>query len=113
MRENGIFAYAKTKAQVSCAVTAQLISAFVFASKILQFLFFLNLKFQAPNHLLRLYRPVCVRPDRKPRIPFFSRRGSLNRPYVNNHNMLYFSILRACRSVETRIHSPTSAIPMS
>ena len=29
-RENQIFAYAKTKAQISYAVTAQLISAFVF-----------------------------------------------------------------------------------
>ena len=27
---NLLFAYAKTKAQISCAVTAQLISAFVF-----------------------------------------------------------------------------------
>ena len=31
------FAYAKTKAQISCAVTAQLISAFVFAIWIVQF----------------------------------------------------------------------------
>ena len=31
--ENRIFAYAKTKAQISCAVTAQLISAFVFAKQ--------------------------------------------------------------------------------
>ena len=29
-----IFAYAKTKAQISCAVTAQMISAFVFATRI-------------------------------------------------------------------------------
>ena len=28
--ENLLFAYAKTKAQISCAVTAQLINAFVF-----------------------------------------------------------------------------------
>ena len=28
------FAYAKTKAQISCAVTAQLISVFVFATRI-------------------------------------------------------------------------------
>ena len=32
MRENRLFAYAKTKTQISCAVTAQLISAFVFAT---------------------------------------------------------------------------------
>ena len=36
--ENRIFALAKTKAQISCAVTAQLISAFVFAARIVLFL---------------------------------------------------------------------------
>ena len=45
---------------ISCAVTAQLISAFVFATRIVQFLFFLNPKFQAASFLLKLYRPVCV-----------------------------------------------------
>ena len=35
-----IFAYAKTKAQISFAVTAKLISAFVFATRIVQFLFY-------------------------------------------------------------------------
>ena len=34
--ENRIFAYAKTKPQISCMVTAQLISAFVFATWIIQ-----------------------------------------------------------------------------
>ena len=34
MWENRLFAYAKTKTQISCAVTAQLISAFVFATQI-------------------------------------------------------------------------------
>ena len=52
----------KTNTQISCAVTAQLISAFVFASQIVQSLFHLNPKFQASSLLLRLYRPVCVRP---------------------------------------------------
>ena len=42
----------KAKAQISCAVTAQLISAFVIATRIVQFLLFLNLKFQASSHLL-------------------------------------------------------------
>ena len=59
------------------AVTAKLISAFVFATRIVQFLFFLNPKLQASDHLLRLYRPVCVGPGRKPRRHVFSRRGSL------------------------------------
>ena len=70
------FAYAKTKAQISCAVTAQLISAFVFATRIVQFLFYLNPKFQDSSLLLWLYRSVCVRHGRKPRRPVFSRRGS-------------------------------------
>ena len=41
-----IFAYAKTKTQISCAVTAQLISAFVFATPIVSFLLYLYPKFQ-------------------------------------------------------------------
>ena len=40
------FAYAKTKTQISFAVTAKLISAFVFATRIVQSLFFLSPKFQ-------------------------------------------------------------------
>ena len=66
------FAYAKTKMQISFAVTAKLISAFVSATQIVQFLFFLNLKFQASNHLLWPYSLVCVRPGRRPRRPVFS-----------------------------------------
>ena len=38
--------YSKRKTQISCAVTTQLISAFVFATRIVQFLFYLNPKFQ-------------------------------------------------------------------
>ena len=54
--------------QISFAVTAKLISAFVFATRIVQFLFFLNLKFPASSHLLCLYSSVCVRSDRKPKL---------------------------------------------
>ena len=50
--KTGFFAYAKTKAQISLAVTAQLISAFVFVSRIAQFLFFLNPNFQDSSLLL-------------------------------------------------------------
>ena len=74
--KTGLFAYAKTKAQISFAVTAKLISAFVFAKRIVQSLYFLNPKFQASSHLLWLYSPVCVGPGRKPRRPVFSQRGS-------------------------------------
>ena len=59
------FAGAKTKAQISCAVTAKQISAFVFATWIVQFLLYLFPKFQAYMLLLCLYSSVCVRPDRK------------------------------------------------
>ena len=70
------FAYAKTKTQISCAGTAQLISAFVFAKQIVQSLYFLYPKFQAYSNLLWLYSPVCVGPGQKPRRPVFSERGS-------------------------------------
>ena len=56
--------------------SAKLIGTFVFSTRIVQFLFFLNPKFQVSRHLLLLYRPICVRPGRKPRRPVFSRRGS-------------------------------------
>ena len=58
-KKSCFFAYAKTKAQISCAdctarksavQTAQLISAFVFASWNICFIYFLNPKFPAFNH---------------------------------------------------------------
>ena len=76
-----VFAYAKTKTQISFAVTAKLIIAFVFATRIVESFFFLNPKFQASSHLLWLYRPVCVRPGRKPQRPVFSQRGSYYNEY--------------------------------
>ena len=57
--KNQIFSYAKTKTSTA---TAQLISAFVFTAWMVQFLLYLYPKFQDSNFLLRLYRPVCVRP---------------------------------------------------
>ena len=66
----------KQKPQISFAVTAKLISAFVFASRIVQFLFYLNQKFQASSSFLCLYRPVCVGPGRNPKLLVFSRTGS-------------------------------------
>ena len=50
----------------------KLISAFVFATWIVQFRFYLNPKFQASSHLLSLYSPICVGPGRKPRRSVFS-----------------------------------------
>ena len=50
----------------SASRSAKLISAFVFATRIVQFLFYLNPKFQASSSFLCLYRPVWVGPVRKP-----------------------------------------------
>ena len=60
------FAYAKTKTQISFAVIAKQIKAFVFATRIVQFLYFLNPKFQTCNYFLKLCSPVWVGPGRKP-----------------------------------------------
>ena len=70
------FSYAKTKAQISFAVTAKLISAFVFAKRIVKSLYYLNPKFKASSHLQWLYSPVYVGPSKKTRRPIFSQRGS-------------------------------------
>ena len=70
--KTGFLHMPKTKTQISFAVTAKLISAFVFAKRIVQLHYFLDPKFQASSHLLWLYSPVCVAPGRKPRRPVFS-----------------------------------------
>ena len=68
-------AYAKTKAKISCAATMQLISAFVFATWIVQSLYFLNPKFQASSHLLWLYSPILCRTwSGTPKIGFLAMR---------------------------------------
>ena len=52
LSENRIFANAKTKTQISFAVTAKLISAFVFPIRIVQSLYYLYPKFKASSHLV-------------------------------------------------------------
>ena len=76
MRKPAFSIYAKTKTQISFVVTAKLIGAFVFTTRIVESLYFLNKKFQASSHLLWLYSLVCVGPGRKPRRPVFSQQGS-------------------------------------
>ena len=56
-------AYAKTKTQISFAVTTKVISAFVFHTWTVQSLYFLNLKFQVSTHPLWFYSPVCAASD--------------------------------------------------
>ena len=60
-----VFAYVKTKARISCAIIARLISAFVFNTYIVQSHFLLNPNFHASNQFLKLYSPVCVGPGLK------------------------------------------------
>ena len=57
-----VFAYAKTKAQISFAVT------FVFVTRTVQSIYS---KFQAYSHLLWLRSPVGIGPSRKPKRPVF------------------------------------------
>ena len=66
MRKTSFCIYVKVKAQITFAVTEMLIISFVFATRIVQFLYFLNLNFRASSHLLCLYSSVCVGPVRKP-----------------------------------------------
>ena len=67
------------------AVTVKLISVIVFATWIVQYLFFLIPKFQASSYLLWLHSPVCVGPGRKPRRPVFSQQGSYYRSRTRMH----------------------------
>ena len=65
--ENLFFAYAKTNTQISCAVTAQLISAFVFAQGSYN-----PSTYKIQNFTpLTIYSPICVGPGRKPRRQVF------------------------------------------
>ena len=57
----------------------ELISAFVFATWIVQFLHYLYPKFQASSIFLCLYRPVCVRPVLKPHCWFSHKAAHLKR----------------------------------
>ena len=52
----------RSNCEADLAVTAKLINA----TRIVQFLFYLNPKFQASSSFLCLYRSVCVGPVRKP-----------------------------------------------
>ena len=74
---------------------AKLISAFVFATWIVQSLRYLKPKFQASSQLLWLYSPVCVGPGRKSRRPVFSQRGSYIRYIGNSENF--------CREIFSKI----------
>ena len=75
-------------AQISFAVTAKLISALVFATRIVQFLLYLTPKFQASSSFLCLYRSVCVRPVRKPHC-WFSHEAAHTFEYLHSVRILF------------------------
>ena len=58
-----VLAYAKTKAQISFAITGKLNSAFVFATRIVQSLYFLNPKFQASSCTAWLVLDLVENPE--------------------------------------------------
>ena len=74
--KTGFLHYENKDADQLRGKTAKLISAFVFTTRIVQSLYFLNPNFQASGHLLWMFSPVCNGPGRKPRRPVFSQRGS-------------------------------------
>ena len=49
---------------------------FRYSDTVVQFLFYLDPKFQGSSLFLRLYRLVCVGPGQKPKLFVFSRTGS-------------------------------------
>ena len=85
---------------VKASLTAKLINAFVFTTRIVQFLFFLNKKFQPSSLLLWLYRSVCVRPGQKPQRPVFSRCGLLNQKANDNSITVLLSGYLVCRFID-------------
>ena len=82
MRKLGLI-YAKTKAQISCAVTDH---AFVFTTRIVQYLLLVNPKFQASS--LRLQARLC-RIWSEIRRRFFSRCGSNDLAFMSRSDVFY------------------------
>ena len=61
--------------------SVKLISAFVFATQIVQPLYFLNTKLQASSHIQGLYSPVCAGPGWK-----------LERWFSHNEAQMWFNV---------------------
>ena len=99
-KPTGHFAYAKTKAQISFAVTAKLISAFVFATWIAQFPFFLNPNFPASSNLLCLYNLVCVGPVQNHIVGFLMTRL----PYLFCHDLSIMLAIQYNTPIDFRFH---------
>ena len=93
------------KAQISFAVPAKLISAFVFSTLIVQFLFYLNPKFQASSSFLCLYSSVCVRPVRKPHCWFPHEVAQLLTALISESRDLA-TATRLCHRAKYMVYSP-------
>ena len=79
--------------QVSFAGTTILISTFVFTTRIEQFLYFLNPKFQSSSHLLWMYSWFYVESGRKPRRPSSRDAAHLhNKKCFNHGTFMYFNV---------------------
>ena len=74
-------------------LTAKLISAFVFTTRTVQFIF-LHLKFPVSSQLLCLYSSVCVAPVRKPHCWF-----SHDAAHLFQDNELSFTIILMIRQI--------------
>ena len=71
-KTNNLHMRKQRRRSAAFAVSAKLISAFVFATWIWQSLYFPNTKFPASSHLRLMYSLVCVRPGQNPHC-WFSR----------------------------------------
>ena len=94
-------------------LTAKLISAFVFATRIVQFLFYLNPKFQASSSFLCLYRPVYVGPVRKPHCWFSHEAAHFFFPIVCSRKSMHYSNNSMCNNIQLSlcVRKPTLWVP--
>ena len=74
--------------------TSQLVSTFVFATRIVQYLLYLYAKFQDSSFLLWVYMPVCVGPWRKCRRPVFLHRSTYNSSFEQRHEKTGFCLCK-------------------
>ena len=79
-----VFAYVKTKMQISCTVPAKLISSFVFATWIVQSILYIHQKFPASSHILYGYSLLYIRPEH----PFSYNKAQLIIWYLLNNLLL-------------------------
>ena len=95
MRKTNILHMQNKDADQLCS-TAKLINAFVFATQIGQFHYFLNLKFPVSSHLLFLYSSVCVGPVWKQHCWFSHVAAQMFSKYsfLQNSKLIFFKILK-------------------